>query len=113
MSQNDDAVVRVRVAVITAMQFAGPEATEAVLKAIAPIPYRGNLDAYLQEVIPVIKDTAEKALQPQLEAHREATRIAARRAAELDAQTQKFWRELEEFKQMKTPKTPDGADILH
>jgi hypothetical protein len=77
------------------MQFAGPEATEAVLKAIAPIPYRGNLDAYLQEVIPVIKDTAEKALQPQLEAHREATRIAARR------------------KQMKTPKTPDGADILH
>jgi hypothetical protein len=106
VTDTDDIVLRVRVQVIESLQAFGPEATEAVLTAISAVPYRGDLDAYLQELGPVLGNAAEKACRPVLEAAAEATRIAQKRANDLQAQHEKWEREFEAFRKMKTPKRP-------
>jgi hypothetical protein len=81
-------VSRIRVAVIEKLHWAGPWVTEDVLLAVATVPYRGDRNAYLNQVIPIITSTYEKAIHPRLDSSAEAT--------------ERFRRDIEEFEQMRT-----------
>jgi hypothetical protein len=69
------------------------------------VPYRGDREVYIQEAGQVVTAALMSALQPRLDAL-EAERAASQaRIDALNAEREKFTREFEAFKRMKTPGT--------
>ena len=85
-------VSRIRVVVIEKLHWAGPWVTEDVLLAVATGPYRGDRNAYLNELVPIIASTFEKAMHARLDSSLDSSAEAAER----------FRRDIEEFEQMRT-----------
>ena len=102
LGDQNELVSRIRVAVIEKLHWAGPFVTEDVLSAVAVVPYRGDRNAYLNEVIPIITSTYRKVMHARLDSSVDSSAQAAER----------FRRDIEEFEQMRTAKTSEGADIL-
>jgi hypothetical protein len=85
---DNELVLRVRIAVIERLHWTGPHVTDAVLSAIAAVPYRGDPNTYLNDVVPRITSTYETAMHPRLDSNADAT--------------EKFRRDIEAFERMKT-----------
>jgi len=105
VSDTPDIVARLRDEIIRQLQWVSPEVIEAVLLEVATVSYRGDVDEYLSDAMPVYTATLTTAMQPTLDAMR--AKIASHRAKAdlLEEQFAKWQREFEGFRQMKTSKT--------
>lgn len=100
-----DVVIQFRARLASALEWAGPDVTDSVLRHIAPIPFRGDVDGYLAEVISAAAVAFRAAMQPTLDAlSGESARLGAEADA-IEAQFRKTQQEFEEFRRMQTPPT--------
>lgn len=90
---------------IRQLAWTSPDVTEAVLWAVATVPFRNDVEAYLHDAMPVAVQAFTRAMQPQIDAAE--AEVAALRAenAALSARHERFLREFEAFRQMRIPKT--------
>src|SRR5437879_2904750 len=94
-----------RVELIKQLQCFGPEVTEQVLTAVAAISYRDDARAYILEAVHVSTVATKRAIQPLIEKLEAESAANVARTKELEAEFEKFQREFEEFRHMRTPET--------
>lgn len=104
MTETVDVVALLRAKLIELLQWAGPEAMDAVLRRVATVPYRGDVHRYLAEAMPVATATLMTAVQPRLDALNVDAAAYRAQADEMEARHAKFMREFEKFRHMVTSK---------